>query len=446
MLEILIHLIIAAHAAWGVAEERALVAQVQELRARGEPMWAEDFKRAKIPDAQNAAFFLRTAHRALETKGDDWTKLAEMKLALPLSKEDAALLERVVAANVESLRLVESAGTLKDVNWEIPYATPMIQTAVPELGNLRELQRLVDAQVTLALHHGEYAKAAARVRDLMTISRGASGMEFLVGHLVSLSSAASAAERAAALAQEMNGKDQATMEAMGEAVRKLIDELLDEKQLREGWRRALMGERAVFTEVVLNLDKVRGMPDVPAHGPLGDLVKPLVMRDGMFFLWYVQQLIKAVDARDLAAYLKAAEIAGNLAEENYYFRILHMMSAMLMPAQEKVARRHFIVLADRRLAATALAARLYAMEHGRFPATLEELAPKYLPAVPDDPMADGKKLGYVAEAARPRLYSVGENGKDDGGSEKPLLTSQQDSRLKREDLVVHLKRVQAEGR
>jgi hypothetical protein len=425
-----------------VVEERALVAQVQELRARGEPMGAEDFKRAKIPDAQNAAFFLRTAHRALETKGDDWMKLEEMKLALPLSKEGAALLERVVGANVESLRLVESARTLKEVNWGIAYATPMIQTTLPELANLRELQRLVDAQVTLALHQGEYAKAAAGVRDLMTISRGANGMEFLVGHLVSLASAASAAERAAALAQEMNGKDQATVDA----VRKLIEELLEEKPLREGWRRGLMGERAVFTEVVLNLDKTKGLPRGTPAGPLGNLVKPLIMRDGMFFLWHVEQLIKAVDAKDFSAYLKATEVTGNLEEGSYYFQKLHMLSAMLMPAHEKIARRHFMVLADRRLAATALGARLYALEHGRLPATLEELAPKYLPAVPDDPMADGKKLGYVAEEARPRLYSVGENGKDDGGSEKPLAISRQESRQQREDLVVHLKRVQPEGR
>jgi hypothetical protein len=434
VLEILIHLIIAAHGAWGSYEERSLVVQVDQLRSRGEPMWPQDFTRAKIPDAQNAAFFLRAAHGALETKGEDWQRLGEISFTLPLSKEDAAVLERVVEANVEALRLVESAQALKEANWGITYATPMIQTPLPDLSKLADLRRLVDAQVTLALHRGEYAKAAAGVRDLMTISRGAGGMEFLVGHLVALSAAASAAERAEALGQAADPKDVATVEAL----RKLIDELLEEKELRAGWRRALMGERAVFTEVVLNLDKLRGMRDAPAGGPMGYLGKPLVMRDGMFLVWHVEGLIKAVDAKDLPAYMKAAQAAGNPQEESYSFRMLHMMSSMLMPAHEKIARRHFLVLADRRMAATALAIRLYALENGgNLPKTLDELVPKYLPAAPLDPLSDGKRIGY--DSQRQILWSVGENGRDDGGSEKEVKAGVK-TRFALEDLVVHLSR------
>jgi hypothetical protein len=436
VLEILFHLLIGAHGAWGCYEERSLTLQVDQLRARGEPMWAEDFKRVKLPDAQNAAFFLRAASRALETQGEEWQKLGEMNLTLPLSKEDAAVLERAVAANVETLRLVEAARALKEVDWGITYATPMIHTLLPDLSHLANLRRLVEAQVTLALHRGEYVKAAVGVRDLMTISRAAGGMEFLVGHVVALSAAASAAERAGALGQASDLKDDAALEAM----RKLIDELLDEKELRQGWRRALMGERAVFTEVVLNLDKVRGMPDAPTGGPPGYFAKPLVMRDGMFLLWHLERLLKAVEAKDLPAYLKAVEITGG-ADDGYWFRMLHMMSSKLMPAHEKVARRHFMVLADRRLAATALAIRLYASETGgKRPTTLDELAPKFFPAAPLDPLSDGKRIGY--DAQRQILWSVGENGRDDGGSEKEMKLGAK-GRYALEDLVVHLNRQEA---
>ena len=42
--------------------------------------------------------------------------------------------------------------------------------------------------------------------------------------------------------------------------------------------------------------------------------------------------------------------------------------------------------------------------------------PKYLPFVPNDPIAaGGKPLGYVADPDRPRLYTVGHDGDDDGG-------------------------------
>ena len=73
-------------------------------------------------------------------------------------------------------------------------------------------------------------------------------------------------------------------------------------------------------------------------------------------------------------------------------------------------------LTHRRLAAAALAVRWYAVEHdGRLPASLEELVPRYLPAVPLDPMAKGRPLGYSPDPARPMVYSVGENGIDNGG-------------------------------
>jgi hypothetical protein len=68
------------------------------------------------------------------------------------------------------------------------------------------------------------------------------------------------------------------------------------------------------------------------------------------------------------------------------------------------------------LAATGLALRIYRAEHGRFPATLQELVPEYLPAVPRDALAeDGRALTYLLEADPRIVYSVGTDGVDNGG-------------------------------
>ncbi len=77
---------------------------------------------------------------------------------------------------------------------------------------------------------------------------------------------------------------------------------------------------------------------------------------------------------------------------------------------------HYQVIAQRRMAAIALAIRLYEIDHGRRPAELAELVPDYLDEVPTDPMApDGATFRYLPEAEIPLLYSLGENGADDGG-------------------------------
>ena len=62
--------------------------------------------------------------------------------------------------------------------------------------------------------------------------------------------------------------------------------------------------------------------------------------------------------------------------------------------------------------AFALAA--YHADHGSYPAKLDELAPKYVPEIPKDIFAD-TDLRYKREGDGYLLYSVGVNGKDDGG-------------------------------
>jgi hypothetical protein len=61
------------------------------------------------------------------------------------------------------------------------------------------------------------------------------------------------------------------------------------------------------------------------------------------------------------------------------------------------------------------AVKLFHDQHGRLPATLDELSPEFLPALPRDQFSD-EPMRYVVEGEKYRLYSVGPNGVDDGGS------------------------------
>jgi len=67
-----------------------------------------------------------------------------------------------------------------------------------------------------------------------------------------------------------------------------------------------------------------------------------------------------------------------------------------------------------RLGQVAVALRLYRHEHGRYPETLKELVPKYLPSLSVDPF-DGKPLRYQWLAKGFKIWSVGMDMKDDGG-------------------------------
>ena len=76
----------------------------------------------------------------------------------------------------------------------------------------------------------------------------------------------------------------------------------------------------------------------------------------------------------------------------------------------------FRSLAMKCMAGVALAIRLYQIDHGRRPATLAELLPKYLPKIPTDPFSpEGKPIGYQPNLPQPVLYSVSVNGIDENG-------------------------------
>lgn len=70
---------------------------------------------------------------------------------------------------------------------------------------------------------------------------------------------------------------------------------------------------------------------------------------------------------------------------------------------------------SRRMTITAIALKRYQLKHGQFPENLEALTPDFLPAGLLDPMS-GKPFHYRRDGADDfLLYSVGDDGMDDGG-------------------------------
>ena len=75
----------------------------------------------------------------------------------------------------------------------------------------------------------------------------------------------------------------------------------------------------------------------------------------------------------------------------------------------------------RRVVVTAIAIKRFQLRNGRYPVNLGELVPDFLPSIPIDPMS-GKPLCYRPDPFGPYLlYSVGTDGKDEGGD--PTLSS-----------------------
>ncbi len=93
-----------------------------------------------------------------------------------------------------------------------------------------------------------------------------------------------------------------------------------------------------------------------------------------------------------------------------------VMAAMLVPSIQQVFIATDREVARDRVLLTVLALELFARKHGQSPEKLEELVPDFLPTVPEDSHAPAKTpLRYRRDADDALIYSVGENGTDDGG-------------------------------
>lgn len=95
-------------------------------------------------------------------------------------------------------------------------------------------------------------------------------------------------------------------------------------------------------------------------------------------------------------------------------RFSGVLISLLVPALIKVQDAADRIEQGQRNLRLAFALAGYHRDHGRYPAKLEALAPKYLAAVPDDIFA-GKPLIYRPNETGYLLHSVGVNGLDEGG-------------------------------
>jgi hypothetical protein len=119
------------------------------------------------------------------------------------------------------------------------------------------------------------------------------------------------------------------------------------------------------------------------------------------------------DAGDIEK-LSGRLLAKDGPDKNTGTAISEMLMGLLTPAVRKVQGAYDRAAQVEQNLHTAFALAAYRADHGSYPAKLEDLAPKYLAAVPGD-LFSGKALIYKPKENGYLFYSVGANGKDDGG-------------------------------
>jgi hypothetical protein len=421
---------------WTRYADRRLQAEIDAIHARGEPILVQDFQvNTNLPDADNAAWYYHQAEAAIQ-KPDDVavTRFDETHQASP---QDIAAADAVVRREAPALHWIDLASQHPRVAWNVRVIHPFINTPLPHLNWARTMANLLATDAVSAHARGDDAQAVADVRNL---HRLADAMQqyfpTIVSRLVGVGIDALGSDRARRLACDLSiAAGSATTRpdaATPQQVIDLIAELSDEKQYVLAGRRCMIGEKALMLDATASF--------FPSAGRLA----PAFCFCAIRMLDIDEQVAQAMNEPDYPHVM--AKISNPFKPDPVFGPIdslahFSILSGILTPSLSRWCIMHFRGLTDRRAAVLALAIRFYRFDHhGHWPRSLDELTPKYLPAIPKDPFSpNASPFRYKPDAAGgPIIYSVGEDGIDDGGSEQPISKNLIPDTWNGKDAVYHL--------
>lgn len=426
---------------WAQEAARRFEAAVAARQARGERVLLTDFTIDRVADDRNAALLYQQASADLVRPDEtDAIKAADGRFEFELLWTDRPRLVRTIQDNAGPLELYLAARTRERSDWGIRPVSPVINILLPNLAQQRELAKLAGVAAILA-HEGAatYALDARRVTPVND-QRAVDLLNAMVHQAEQITSTTAvliqvlirvATDGLTVRVVERIAPSLRVTAAGGEGaaaradVVALIARLFRDADLRTATECAMEWERLMLTDSAPLMWSANsgvvfapGGP-LPTAGPLRVITKTLFgplaeiepvrgypMYDA-FIAAAKEDNLPAVHARLLP--FPALGIAPN--------RTSAILIQIVTPSVERAFELIFRGITDRRMAAIALAIRLYELDHGHRPATLADLLPEYLPGPPIDPFrSDGAWIGYLPGGDPPRLYSVGEDGVDDDGS------------------------------
>jgi len=435
---------------WGYAMHDRLEREIQAIAARGEPIRFEDMKFPAVPQADNQAYYYAQAlnlwpriNGKLVTESD-WYQNNEQHFP----ENDPVKDNQDYLAQCEpAFQALRQAAQATRCDWGVRPSHPVYLIPYPELtANRQRMQLLKDAMIR-AHQVGNDALAVTLFQQTLNLAE-ANEKPFLslIHHLISLSIRNPMLNTLAEILPTLRVGEQPEEAVSPAMLRALQARLLKEEKMRQGQARALLVER--WAQALAVQELVNGQLTSSMSGPATPNIPwqlvmwtggPIFENDIRLSLKHMTKLASAAEAgANLPDFQRRWKNSGAEAELNSMSRL----SRMLAPALEGSIRPHYYSLAQSRLAATAIAIKLYELDHGRRPAQLAELVPQYLPAIPLDPMTDGQPIKYLPQGVTPviptpgvpgwsrnatpdpkllptrkfaALYCIGSNGTDQGG-------------------------------
>ena len=401
--------------------------ELAAIRASGLPTSGEEANDyySAVPDDQNAALRMQEAF-GLMTDYPDRRSNDVDRIRLPgrkgdLTSEQMKLISGYCAMNSNALAQVREAIKLPRCRYPIDLSWGA-GTLLPHLPKLKTLARAEAFQAVLDPSDSDMA-----ISTMLGIAHTLDEEPDVVSKLVRMAIIHMAID---VLERQLNASEIDTKASNGLAG--ILAGVDQTNQLARGF----IGERAMYIRYFrmsrADLNKYSNSSDENSESQSGPPLpgsQPLIFKVSGFF------------ERDLRFYLQAMETNIYLAKTypknisvitncEAYIRDtsrnrIYIFSSMVLPALDSAIFKEAGELAGVRTAETALAIENFQQKMGRLPKDLNELVPQFLASVPQDPF-DGQPLRYHQLAKGYVVYSIGRDGHDNNGRERPAYIKSSD--------------------
>jgi len=404
-----------------VSPEVQLERELAKLKEAGEPITLADLAPSPIPEEENAAPLYERALAKMVVADDGVFTLRDELFAgglWDLSAQKVERLREYLSRNSEAIEVLRRAAQKPRCRFDFDYAKVLwgddvtmreIPGARGGLGSLmREAARTLRAKAMLDKADGKVEQAALDCWVTLRMANALGQEPLIIPQLVRIAIAQIALRGLEFLLYDANVPVHLQAKLLGE---------LSPLKGREALARSLAGERAVAYQRVGPGFVVLAMTAEPETLPRPYLdwstTQDSVARDNLNYLRWSSALISAAREPYSVATVKVNEIAKEVDGEQFSFLSKRRLASCLDGGPYLCQAR---VDAKAGCLEVVFALKNYNAEHGSYPVSLEELAGKR-GELPLDPF-NGESFTYRREEGGFLVYSVGRDGKDDGGSEK----------------------------
>lgn len=310
----------------------------------------------------------------------------------------------LVARNARALELIREG-------LQTPYTAPPVRsfsTLLPYYADYRNLARLLALEAQVRKDRGDAKGAMASCLDAIQFGRHVQHGAVLIGKLVGMSCEAVGRSAAWKIVDALSGEEARwaahRLGAICEERVPISETLEEEKRMGTAGLLEIMHRRA--WRLGIGRDVFGASSDSAGIG-LGWFAMTLPYSKGAIVRTYQANMDRCIE---LAQQPYAVQRS-----RSPVFEPTDPINRVLAPVFSQAGFQDIENETQNALLQATLALRAYRAEHGRYPAALRELTPRYLQRVPVSAF-DAGELAYHRKGDGYVLYSVGPDGVDGGGA------------------------------